>query len=315
MDHRAVRGRAADGRARPHGAARAGEGERPRRRRARRALSRAASDRSARNDGNGEAGNLDSQQTLTGQHAFITGGGSGIGAAVAVRLAAAGARVTIAGRRREPLEHVVATLGAGHGSACADVADESQVQRAIAAAGAERGPVTILVNGAGLAQSAPATRTTLALWNDALAVNLTGAFLCSREFLLQLPAERPGRIVNIASTAGLHGYGYVSAYCAAKHGLIGYTRALAVELARRPVTVNAVCPGYTETPLLEEAIANIVRTTGRTAAEVRAELARSNPQGRFVQPAEVAAAVYWLCLPEAAAITGTAIPVAGGEIQ
>ena len=188
------------------------------------------------------------------------------------------------------------------------------MQRALAAAVAARGPITILVNGAGLAQSAPATRTTLALWNDALAVNLTGAFLCSREFLLQLPRERPGRIVNIASMAGLRGYGYVSAYCAAKHGLIGYTRALALELARRPVTVNAVCPGYTETPLLDEAIANIVRTTGRAAAEVRAELVRTNPQGRFVQPAEVAEAVHWLCLPEAAAITGTAIPVAGGEI-
>jgi NAD(P)-dependent dehydrogenase (short-subunit alcohol dehydrogenase family) len=252
---------------------------------------------------------------LAGQHAFVTGGGTGIGAAVARRLAEAGAGVTVAGRRAEPLADTVRSLPAGAGGyVTGDVADEADVRAAFASAAAARGPVTILVNCAGLAQSAPATKTSLELWNTALAVNLTGTFLCSREFLAQLPKGAAGRIVNVASTAGLKGYAYVSAYCAAKHGVIGYTRALAAELARRPVTVNAVCPGYTETPLLDDAVANIVQTTGRSVEEARAELARSNPQGRFVLPTEVAAAVHWLCLPESAAVTGLAVPVAGGEI-
>jgi NAD(P)-dependent dehydrogenase (short-subunit alcohol dehydrogenase family) len=253
--------------------------------------------------------------TLAGQHALVTGGGTGIGAAVAVRLASAGARVTAVGRRAEPLDEIVRSLPSGAaGHVTADVADEAAVRHAFAAAREARGAVTILVNCAGLAQSAPAAKTSLALWNAAIAVNLTGTFLCSREFLAQLPKDVPGRVVNVASTAGLKGYPYVSAYCAAKHGVIGYTRALAAELARRPVTVNAVCPGYTETPLLDDAVANVVTTTGRSAAEARAELARSNPQGRFVQPAEVAEAVHWLCLPESASVTGLALPVAGGEV-
>jgi NAD(P)-dependent dehydrogenase (short-subunit alcohol dehydrogenase family) len=252
---------------------------------------------------------------LTGQHAVVTGGGTGIGAAVARRLAQAGARVTVVGRRAEPLAETVRSLAAGSaGHAIADVADETAVRAAFGAAREARGPVTILVNCAGLAQSAPAAKTSLELWNTAIAVNLTGTFLCSREFLAQLPKDAPGRIVNVASTAGLKGYGYVSAYCAAKHGVIGYTRALAAELARRPVTVNAVCPGYTDTPLLDEAVANIVKTTGRSVEEARAELSRSNPQGRFVQPPEVAETVHWLCLPESASITGLAVPVAGGEV-
>jgi NAD(P)-dependent dehydrogenase (short-subunit alcohol dehydrogenase family) len=260
---------------------------------------------------------------LTGQHAVVTGGGTGIGAAVARRLAQAGARVTVVGRRAEPLVQTVRSLPSGAGAqangpiaghALADVADENAVRAAFGAAREARGPVAILVNCAGLAQSAPAAKTSLELWNTALAVNLTGTFLCSREFLAQLAKDAPGRIVNVASTAGLKGYAYVSAYCAAKHGVIGYTRALAAELARRPVTVNAVCPGYTDTPLLDEAVANIVKTTGRSVEEARAELSRSNPQGRFVQPAEVAETVHWLCLPESASITGLAVPVAGGEV-
>jgi NAD(P)-dependent dehydrogenase (short-subunit alcohol dehydrogenase family) len=252
---------------------------------------------------------------LTGQHAVVTGGGTGIGAAVARRLVQAGGRVTVVGRRAEPLVETVRSLAAeSAGHALADVADETAVRAAFGAAREARGPVTILVNCAGLAQSAPAAKTSLALWNTAIAVNLTGTFLCSREFLAQLPKDAPGRIVNVASTAGLKGYAYVSAYCAAKHGVIGYTRALAAELARRPVTVNAVCPGYTDTPLLDAAVANIVKTTGRSVEDARAELSRSNPQGRFVQPAEVAETVHWLCLPESGSITGLAVPVAGGEV-
>jgi NAD(P)-dependent dehydrogenase (short-subunit alcohol dehydrogenase family) len=251
---------------------------------------------------------------LSGQHALVTGAGTGIGAAIARRLAASGARITLVGRRVTPLEAMAGELGSAHGLVLADVSAEASVQRAFAAAKETRGIVTVLINAAGLAQSAPAARTSLELWSSMLSVNLTGAFLCAREFLLQLPGPAAGRIVNIASTAGLKGYAYVSAYCAAKHGLIGYTRALALELARRPITVNAVCPGFTETPLLAQALENIVRTTGRAEASAREDLLRTNPQNRFVQPEEVAEAVHWLCLPGAAAVTGTAIPVAGGEI-
>ena len=254
---------------------------------------------------------------LSGHHALVTGAGSGIGAAIAQCLAQAGARVTLVGRRVAALETTLASLGASRldaAVAVADVADEVAVQSLFADIHESRGPVTILVNGAGVAPSAPAARTTLELWNTALAVNLTGTFLCSREFLVRLPKESSGRIVNIASAAGLKGYAFVSAYCAAKHGVIGYTRALAAELARRPITVNAVCPGYTETPMLNEAIANIVHKTGRSEAEARTELAKWNPQGRFIQPIEVAEAVLWLCLPTSASITGIALPIAGGEI-
>ncbi|MCZ8131762.1 MAG: SDR family NAD(P)-dependent oxidoreductase [Steroidobacteraceae bacterium] len=256
--------------------------------------------------------------TLAGQHALVTGGGTGIGAAVARRLAQAGAKVTLLGRRRAQLEdarrELVAGTGAEVGCVVGDVTDEAAVRAAFDEAQAARGVPTILVNNAGAAPTAPAAKTSLELWSSTLAVNLTGTFLCSREFLLRLPRESSGRIVNVASTAGLKGYAYVSAYCAAKHGVVGYTRALAAELARRPVTVNAVCPGYTETPLLEGAVAAIVSATGRAEDGARAELARSNPQGRFVQPAEVAEAVHWLCLPESASVTGTAVAIAGGEI-
>jgi NAD(P)-dependent dehydrogenase (short-subunit alcohol dehydrogenase family) len=252
---------------------------------------------------------------LAGQHALVTGGGTGIGLAIAQRLVRAGAAVTVAGRRAAQLEDAVRTLGgAGAGYVTLDVTSESSVREGFAAASTARGPVTILVNNAGLAQSAPASRTSLELWQDALAVNATGTFLCTRELLARLPKGASGRIVNVASTAGLKGYPYVSAYCAAKHAVVGYTRALALELARRPVTVNAVCPGFTETAILEESVANIVKTTGRSVEEARAELAKSNPQGRFVQPAEVAEAVHWLCLPESASVTGVVVPVAGGEI-
>ena len=258
------------------------------------------------------------KNTLGGEHALITGGGTGIGAAVARRLWRAGARITLVGRRREPLERLLAEFDPDDsphaGYATADVTAEAEVGAAFAAAREARGTVSILVNNAGLAQSSPAAKVSLTHWQATLAVNLTGVFLCAREFLANLPREARGRIVNVASAAGLKGYAYVSAYCAAKHGVVGYTRALAAELARRPVTVNAVCPGYTETTILDEAIANIVKVTGLSEAQARAELVRSNPQGRFIRPEEVAETVHWLCLPESDSITGLAIPVAGGEV-
>jgi NAD(P)-dependent dehydrogenase (short-subunit alcohol dehydrogenase family) len=171
------------------------------------------------------------------------------------------------------------------------------------------------VNNAGQAESAPLAKTDLALWQRMLAVNLTGAFLCAREALPEMTARGAGRIVNVASTAGLVGYAYVAAYCAAKHGVVGLTRAAALECAKTGVTVNAVCPGYTETDLVATAVANIVAKTGKSEAEARAALVARNPQARMVQPEEVAGAVLWLCLPASSSVTGQAIAVAGGEVM
>ncbi len=252
---------------------------------------------------------------LAGKHAVVTGGGRGIGAAIAAELAQAGARLTLLGRNRASLEAKVQQLDVlVHVETC-DVTSPDQVQQAFKAAEKAQGPVSILVNNAGQAESQPFARTDLGLWQRMLAVNLTGAFLCTQAALPGMLEAGWGRIVNIASTAGLKGYPYVSAYCAAKHGVVGLTRSLALELARKNITVNAVCPGFTETELLEASLANIARKTGRTPEEARSELAHSNPQGRLVEPAEVAQAVLWLCLPGSAALTGQAIAVAGGEVM
>jgi len=254
---------------------------------------------------------------LLDKHAIVTGGGRGIGAAIAAALAHEGATVSVLGRDGGRLAAQVEALG-GSGQAQAvivDVADEASVRAAFAAVHGRFGRVDILVNNAGQAESAPFHRTDPALWQRMLGVNLTGTYLCTRAALPEMLARGAGRIVNVASTAGLVGYAYVAAYCAAKHGVVGLTRALALECAKSGVTVNAVCPGYTETDLVGEAVAGIVRKTGRSEAEARAALVARNPQGRMVQPAEVANAVLWLCLPGSAAITGQAIAVAGGEVM
>ncbi len=250
---------------------------------------------------------------LAGQHALITGGGTGIGAAIARALSAESAKLSLVGRRREPLETLAAKLPHATPIA-ADITDEDQVEAMIETARQAHGPVSILIANAGSASSAPLARTSLDAWRAMVDVNLTGAFLSARAVLPDMTEAGTGRIVFIASTAGLKGYGYVAPYCAAKHGVVGLARALAIEVAKDGITANAVCPGFTETPMLETSIETITETTGRTSEEARAALIKDNPQGRFVQPEEVAATVLWLCSEAAEAINGQAIAVAGGEI-
>jgi NAD(P)-dependent dehydrogenase (short-subunit alcohol dehydrogenase family) len=249
--------------------------------------------------------------TLTGKHAVVTGASRGIGLAIARALLDQGARVTLMARDPAALESAATELGAGTAWQQVDVSDAASVAAAFARAGA----ADILVNNAGQAASAPILRTDGEMWQRMLDVNLTGAYHCIQAALPGMLDGGWGRIVNVASTAGLTGYRYVAAYCAAKHGLVGLTRALALELATRGITVNAVCPGYTETHIVQDAVANIVRKTGRSEQQARAELAAGNPQGRLVQPDEVAHAVAMLCMPAAAAMNGQAIAVAGGEVM
>ncbi len=240
------------------------------------------------------------------KNAVVTGGGSGIGAAVAKRLLAEGMRVTLMGRNPARLQAQQLELGDVAIQAC-DVSDEASVNAAFAAVG----DVDILINNAGQVETAPLHKTSLELWQRLLNVNLTGTFLCSRAVLPGMLARQQGRIVNVASTAALKGYAYVAAYCAAKHGVLGLTRALALEVATKGVTVNAVCPGYTETDIVANAVDTIVAKTGRTPEQARAELAKANPQGRLIQPEEVADTVAWLL--HAAGVNGQAIAVCGGE--
>ena len=250
---------------------------------------------------------------LAGKHAFVTGGGRGIGRAVAAALAAAGAEVTVIGRNETRLREVVAA-GEAAGCGVADVTDAVALRRQVTAAESARGPVAILVNNAGSVQSGPFIKADPSVFRAMWDVHLMGAVHASQAVLPGMIACGFGRIVNVASTAGLKGYAYVAAYCAAKHALVGLTRALAAETVTRGVTVNAVCPGYTDTALVRDSIERVSARTGRGRTEVLAEYEKDSPIGRLIRPEEVAAAVLYLCSPQAAAVTGTTLAVAGGEL-
>lgn len=254
---------------------------------------------------------------LSGRHVVVTGGGSGIGAAVAQAMAAHGPRITLMGRNCDRLEQQAVRLRGKCEVQCipVDVTLAESVSRAFVSASKAFGPVGALINNAGQVTSKPFVKSGLDVWQRMLDVNLTGTWLCTQAVVPGMLSAGWGRIVNVASTAGLIGYRYVSAYCAAKHGVIGLTRALALEVATKGITVNAVCPGFTDTGIVREALANIVAKTGRSEADALAEVTRSNPQGRLVRPEEVANTVMWLCLPGSESIHGQSIAIAGGEVM
>lgn len=263
-----------------------------------------------------------SKSLLSNRHALVTGAGSGIGAAIALTLAQHGCRLTLAGRSHDKLQQQAEVLRATVPDLAImlspmDISDPHTVQAAVQQTQAKLGPVHILVNNAGQAQSQPFLKTDAALWQHMLDVNLSGTFHVTQAVLPGMLDEAangtPGRVINIASTAGLLGYAYVSAYVAAKHGVVGLTKALALELARKNITVNALCPGYTNTDIVRDAVHNIVAKTGQTEIQAHQTLAMRNPQQRLVQPDEVAQAVLWLCAPGSDAINGQAIAIDGGE--
>ena len=251
--------------------------------------------------------------TLAGHHAVVTGGGRGIGRATARALAHAGAVVTVMGRTAGTLIDAV-DQGDASAYAVVDVTDQASVDAAMKSAEEECGPVSILIANAGAAESAPFAKASADQFRRMFEVNTIGSVHTIQAVLGGMVERRFGRVIAIASTAGLKGYGYVSAYCAAKHAVVGLVRSLAAETIKTGVTVNAVCPGYTDTDIVDQSLQRIVQATGRSREDALASMLKGTPLGRLVKPDEVAAAVVFLCLPEAAAITGTALPIAGGEI-
>jgi 3-hydroxybutyrate dehydrogenase len=261
----------------------------------------------------------DIERWLDGQHAVVTGASRGIGAAIAAALASRGAPVTLMARSLDALVEQAVQLRTVHrvpvAAVVCDVSNEDSVGAAFAKAVARHGPARVLVNNAGIAKSARFGETTRAMWNETLGVNLTGVYLCTQQVLPAMLETKFGRIVNVASTSGLRGYKTMAAYCAAKHGVIGLTRVLSLETASHGVTVNAVCPGYVETDIFEQALQNLMKARGIDRTEARQMLARPIPTGHFTSVEEVASAVDWLCSPAAGNVTGIAMPLAGGEVQ
>jgi NAD(P)-dependent dehydrogenase (short-subunit alcohol dehydrogenase family) len=262
---------------------------------------------------------MSDQKYLAGKHAIVTGASRGIGSAIARELARLGATLTLMAREKRPLEEFASQLQKQFGVTAAtqscDVGDEKSVAQAFAAAQKQNSSTYILINNAGEAEGASFADTGRELWDRMLAVNLTGTYLCARQVLPKMLEAKAGRIINIASTAGLKGYSHVAAYCAAKHGVVGLTRALAIETAKQGITVNAVCPSYTDTPMTDANVEKLAASLGRSQDEARKLMTRTIPRGSLITPEEVANAVAWLCSPQASAITGQTIAVAGGEVM
>tara|TARA_R110000744_G_scaffold312313_1_gene419653 strand:- start:121 stop:882 length:762 start_codon:yes stop_codon:yes gene_type:complete len=250
---------------------------------------------------------------LIGKHAVVTGGGSGVGASIALALAHAGATVTVTGRSKAALV-AVAEQSALISAVTCDVTDPVSVKALFCRISQDHGKADIVIANAGVAESIPFTQMDIESWKRMIDVNLTGAFLTMQAGLIGMEDAKWGRIISIGSVAGLKGYPYVAGYCAAKHGVIGLTKSIAQEVAKSGITVNAICPGYTETPMLERTLENIMSKTGRSRDDAAKALLRQNPSGRFVQPEEVAQTVLFLCGPNSASITGQAISVSGGEV-
>jgi 3-hydroxybutyrate dehydrogenase len=244
---------------------------------------------------------------LTGKRVLVTGGGSGAGESLALGFATAGAEVVISGRRLDALQNVAAKSSRIR-VVQADVTDEVSVRNMFLIAG----PCNIVIANAGAADSGAMSKTTIEQWNALIAVNLTGVFLTFREGLNQMTGW--GRLIAVASTAGLKGYAKVAPYAAAKHGVIGITRSLALEIARKPITVNAICPGFLDTPMTDNSIKVIAEKTGKTLEQSKAALEGMNPQGRLIQPSEVTATALWLCGAGTEGVNGQAITIAGGEL-
>jgi NAD(P)-dependent dehydrogenase (short-subunit alcohol dehydrogenase family) len=254
---------------------------------------------------------------LAGKHAIVTGAGRGIGAAIAMELARLGAKVTLMGRDYRRLESQAKAVAKAQGAETAavrcDVTVEGHVREAFGVARETFGAPYALVNNAGQAMAAPLVETSRADWDRMLDVNLTGPFLCMREVLPLMIAAKSGRIVNVASMSGLKAYSHIAAYVASKHGLVGLTKAAAIETAKHGVTVNAVCPGYTDTDMAQQAVANLV-ASGKTEEQARAMILKTIPRGSLIRPEEVAATVGFLCAPAAGGTTGETILVSGGEL-
>lgn len=259
----------------------------------------------------------DRQSPLLKQHAIVTGASRGLGRAIAQELYDLGANVTLIARTEAALQETASLLPKKPDRdwciAVADVTDSNALKSAIDKGQAKFGAARILINNAGAAEGVPFLKMDMAVWQRTFELNVTSTVVATQHVLGAMMEAGNGRIINIASVAGLKGVAYASAYTASKHALIGLTRSLALECAKKGVTVNAVCPGYAETPMLEKSVKNIIDKTSKPEAEVRKMLSSGNPQGRFVTSEEVAAAVGWLCLPAAASINGAALPISGGE--